>query len=508
MDGINVADTDVFTIKAGASKQFTFGIAHKYVRIVYTNGASAQSSFGLQTLLHKTAPKPSSHRLQDSIVDDDDVELVKSVLSGKTAQGNYINFQATNAGNFKVSLEEVNGVKVPITSSDSSLFDAFGSLRTSSNGNRYDVEFIYDKQSNLVDEVTVSGGTATHNASSRDVTLAIANTTTGTEAALYSRIDIPYTAGNSQLIEVTGTLDNAAIGGGTAYLFIRSSVSGSLQETAIAQSNWHYNPGDFDWSKSQIFRMDFQSLKVGRIRFDFIRNGLAVKVHEIYNDNVRNTGFWQTPTLPQYWRIYNDATYTYMEMGYGDTNNAIGLRYRIAKNASATMRAICGTVKSEGSSGIFQMPGLNRSIDNGTTPKTVSTTLIPLLSIRPSATFNSIANRGLYIPNEYSIVGTNPMRYVILYRPVLTGASWVAVDAVNSGMEYDVTASAVTGGIVVDSDYFSTNRNSESRSDGLLERAILSLGRTGVADILTIAAIRTSTSDSSTYSAMKWKEIR
>jgi hypothetical protein len=106
VNGTDVDDTDTFTLEAGAKKQFTFGIASKYIRVVYTNGAVNQTSFRLQTILHKNAPKSSSHRISDSIVDEDDAELVKAILAGKNPAGNFVNFSSTTAGNFKVSIEE------------------------------------------------------------------------------------------------------------------------------------------------------------------------------------------------------------------------------------------------------------------------------------------------------------------------------------------------------------------------------------------------------------------
>lgn len=390
--------------------------------------------------------------------------------------------------------------------------DAFGRLRTSDPSNRFDCEFIYDKQPTLIDEVTAgSGSSATHNPASRDITIAIGNTTNGTSHALYSHYDIPYTPGNSHLEDITGTLDNAAIGGGTAFFFVRTTVTGTTAETTYQQSTqWDDPLADMDWSKSQILAIDFQSLKVGMIRFGFNRSGVAVAALSVENDNVRDTGYWQSPSLPCFWRIYNDDTYTYAEMGYGDTENAIGLRYRIAKNASATMRAICVTVKSEGGADIFSMPGYNRSHPM-TASKTVSTTLIPLVSFDVAANFptsGSIANRGVYIPDSFEITSDNPIRYEILYRPTLTGASFTAVNETQSGLRYDVTASAVSGGIRVGSGFISTARNTSSGSGGILGRTIMSLGRTGTSDILTIAAIRTGTNDASALASLTWREIR
>lgn len=112
-NGVDVDDTDVFTLAAGAKKQYTFGVASKYGRVVYANGASPQATFRLQTMLHKAAPKPSSHRIKDSIIDDDDAELVKAVMTGKTPGGSFINASLTTGGNFKMAIEEVDAAAYP-----------------------------------------------------------------------------------------------------------------------------------------------------------------------------------------------------------------------------------------------------------------------------------------------------------------------------------------------------------------------------------------------------------
>jgi len=388
--------------------------------------------------------------------------------------------------------------------------DAFGRIRTSGVGNRFDVEFIYNKQADIVDEVTAGSGTATHDTDSRDVTLAVGDAANGSAAGLYS-YDVPYTPGNSQLIDITGTLNFAALAEGEPFLFLRSSVTGSTVTTLYPQNEWTDNTqNNINWSYSQILSIDFQSLKVGRIRFFFSRNGVPVLTHRINNDNIRNTGFWQRPSLPAYWRIYNDDTYTYAEMGYGDTTNGVGLMLRFPVNANATMKAICGTVKSEGGLPLFDLPGFQRSANNGVTAKTVSTTLIPILSVRPAATFNSLVNRGLYIPTNYSIQANNDIRFALIFRPTLTNASWTAVDATNSGMEYDVSATALTGGTVEFSDYLAAvaGNSVSNENDGLLGRTLLKLGRTGTSDILTLAAIRTGGTNASVLSSLGWKEIR
>ena len=508
-DGSTIGDTDTYSFYASSGgTNYTPNPAFRYFRIVYTNGATPQTSFSIQTILRRQATGGSFHRIDSTLKDDSDGRLRIVVPKLRTAQNNYISQTATSAGNAKVSLEEVNGVSVPVTASDDFTIDAFGRARTSQTGQRFDLEFIYNKQPLIVDDITSGSGSNTHNANARDVVMANGGTGLSDYAFLYSHYDVPYTAGNSQLIDITGTLDNAAIGSGTAQLYLRSTVSGTTTTTTYDQDDWNKNTAStVDWTKSQILMMDFQSLKIGRIRFYLVRNGIPVFIHQITNDNIRATGYWQSPTLPISWTIYNDADNTYMEMGYGDDKNGIGIRYVIAKNASATMRAVCATVKSEGGQPLLDMNGYPFTANNAQTAKTVSTTLIPLLSIQMASTFNSLTNRGLAIPMDFDISTNNPIRYEILYRPTLTGPSWSAVGA-NSFMNYDVTASAVTGGVVVDSGYVSTAKNLNTSLSGLLGRTIMSLGRTATSDILTIAAIRTSGTDATVLSALKWKEIR
>ena len=70
----------------------------------------AQTTFSLQTSLKQTAGKPSSHRIQDAIVDDDDAELVKSVLTGK-AGNSFLNVAATVDGNLAIA-DQSNGFAI------------------------------------------------------------------------------------------------------------------------------------------------------------------------------------------------------------------------------------------------------------------------------------------------------------------------------------------------------------------------------------------------------------
>jgi len=107
VDGDNWEHVDKYTIEANHAKTFSVQPHCEYLRVVYNNGATAQTEFRLSTVLKKTNSLPSSHRLSDAIVDDDDGQLTISVIKGRNPSGDYVDFASTMQGNFKISLEEL-----------------------------------------------------------------------------------------------------------------------------------------------------------------------------------------------------------------------------------------------------------------------------------------------------------------------------------------------------------------------------------------------------------------
>lgn len=86
-DGINVHGDDVFTISANSGKAFNFPRQNRYVRVRYFNDGVAQASFNIETILSVVASKGSSHRLLDTLVEQDDAIVTKSLIAGHSTAG-------------------------------------------------------------------------------------------------------------------------------------------------------------------------------------------------------------------------------------------------------------------------------------------------------------------------------------------------------------------------------------------------------------------------------------
>jgi hypothetical protein len=122
------ADGDNYTIAAGKSKSFSFQPPRRYFKVTYTNGGLPQTVFDIETILHKTRAKPSSHRMGDNVVLEDDAELVKAGITAEdTDTGLFTNIRAVQGDsgyNLKVSLDQVE----PTTNSVQVIDYAHGEL--------------------------------------------------------------------------------------------------------------------------------------------------------------------------------------------------------------------------------------------------------------------------------------------------------------------------------------------------------------------------------------------
>ena len=153
------------------------------------------------------------------------------------------------------------------------------------------------------------------------------------------------------------------------------------------------------------------------------------------------------------------------------------------------------------------------SVGNEESFISVSTTLIPILSIRLDTVFpanGSITNRTSVIPLKTMVFTEDaPCYFKVLYNATLTNPVWADYNTTHSGVQYDVSASAVSNGIEIDAGYVGTGRNvGAADALNLASELALTLDIAGTtSDTLTIAAIRTGTSNTDVGAIIQWKEL-
>ena len=204
----------------------------------------------------------------------------------------------------------------------------------------------------------------------------------------------------------------------------RSSVTGSLVNTEISQSNWNVDPLDgngpsgltLDLAKVQIIWFDFEWLGSGTVRCGFIINGAYIHCHSFQHANVTEGTYITTASLPVRVEITNLDTTA----------------------SSSTLKQICTTVLSEGGYEIRGTAASAKLPINSPRDLAVVSTQYPLISLR----LKSNRLDGIAILDSLNVLGiTNNANYCweIVQGGVTTGGSWVSAHA-DSLVEYNITA--------------------------------------------------------------------
>ena len=401
---------------------------------------------------------------------------------------------------------------------DSRDLDAFGRLRTSNPFNTFDIQFTYGLEPLFFEETNTNAGDVTHVANSSAARLTTGGTTSGDGTKFQTAEYFRYQPGKSQLVVWTCILGSKTsnvrkrIGlfdddngfffeqdGSNLKIVRRTKTSGSVVDNAVNQSSWNLDvlngsgPSGItlDESTDNIYVIDFQWLGAGRIRYGLDFGGQINYVHEIKFANTETVPFTVTGDLPFRAEIFNTAT-------------AAG---------TTTYDFTCMAISSEGGFNPLGIPGSTqntalRNVTTGNDP-------LPIISIRPRTTLNSITYRGTIIPKAFEIMSEDAsIRYEIVLNGSLTGASFANVDTTNSGVMVDVAATAISGGLIIDSGFLTGARDkTESGHIGedLMNKLFLSNDVAGTTtDILTIAIsiINSAGTASDCGGSFTWKEER
>jgi len=368
--------------------------------------------------------------------------------------------------------------------------DAFGRLRVSQPYTLFDSQNRYTAD-NQFDASTSGTGSSTFNTNQASVSMSVTAGGVGSVVRQTFR-SFPYQPGKGLLVLATFQMDNGTsanlnqkVGyfntqngvffqrtGGTNSFVMRSYTGGLADDSrAVTQANWNGDKLDgtgasgltLDLTHPQILWMDFEWLGVGSVRCGFIINGQYIVCHTFNTANVYGTTVYMTTAI-------------------------LPVRYEITTTTSAvaaTLTQICCSVVSEGG---FEQTSVDHVARRTTILGTIGGTFLPLVSIRLA----SGRTGAVVLPNRVQVLPTTSQNYevALIKNPTLTGASWTAVPT-DSNVEFDVAASATTGGSIVQTDYV-TASGASGISNTSLPNAYnfdLQLGATiaGVSDIYTVA---------------------
>lgn len=368
---------------------------------------------------------------------------------------------------------------------DSANLDAFSRLRVSDPNTLFSSQCQYDTDPLLFETgATGTGSAGSHSADTRMVALAC---TAGTGTAYIQSYEyIPYQAGKSQLVFVTGllaagvaavTVDvglfDAANGiflrqNGTTNIQIvrRTSTGGSVTDNTVAQSAWNLDKLDgtgtsgltLDVTKVFILVIDGQFLGMGRVRVGFDIDGKIIYVHEFRNANSLAVPYAQTLTLP--------------------------VQMLVTATASAGAKTAyfkCASVSSEGGLSedlAYQFATPEQTVSAGSATRT------HILSLRPRTTFNSITNRSRIALTgiELVVTGAQPVYWELAIGSTFSaGPTFANVNATYSAAEYSSAVGTVSGvGLVIASGYNAASAATKSvTSAKLTQRYPITLDRAG-----------------------------
>jgi hypothetical protein len=122
MDSVSIDRTMMFTINSSMINTGSFYVGSPratFIRMRYTNDATPQTIFRLQTILYKTDKSGIAFPLGTTLVDTTTIQPVKAVISGKTTVGGgtYVDVKVSPAGAVQVggdldNVTNVSGVRL------------------------------------------------------------------------------------------------------------------------------------------------------------------------------------------------------------------------------------------------------------------------------------------------------------------------------------------------------------------------------------------------------------
>lgn len=387
--------------------------------------------------------------------------------------------------------------------------DMFGRVKVSNPLTIFDSQHRY-KRSEDYNEILTGGATSTYDVNKSMVSLNV-GTASGDKVDMESKKVFPYQPGKSLQVLQTFVFAPAQTNlrqragyysrtngyylelDGTQLSFVRRSyVTGELVETRVLQSEWNMDkldgtgPSDvvLDISKAQILFSEYEWLGAGSVRLGFAIDGNFIIAHQFNHANYVTSPYITTASLPLRYEIENTGT----------------------TNTASSLGQICASVMSNG--------GYERHTEDWTAARTstqnVSSTFYPMVSIRMAAGRTD----SVIMPSALAInpIAQGNYEWALVRNATITGGTWVNHSPSTGNVDYNITATAMTGGILVAQGLLNSSNQAASSvhlNEGF-QRFDLQLGRTNedtpVSDTMTLA-LRSLGGTQSGIAALSWVDL-
>ena len=369
--------------------------------------------------------------------------------------------------------------------------------------------FQYGKEADVWDERLVGvGATATHNASSSNVVMEVGSAA-GSSVVRQTKNVMRYIPGRSGTLTFAIRLDTPHVGirrrfglfdenngayfeddGGTYSYVIRSNTTGIVTETRVTRDNWNgekfdgngYTGITADATKQQMISINYEWYGAGIVEFAWLMKNETIPSHTFENSNTLDTVWCSTPFLPIRVEIENITGVAGTHYIYQGSNSLI-------------------------QEGEPEKLGILETISNPITGTTLQSanTFYPVVTLRLKS--DQLGAVLLLRSLQAATNDNTNIFWKLIQNGTLTDENFVDHPNSDSFAQYDVSATAITGGIDLLSGFAIAGSSSLTEID---DKAQLQLGRTGIgtiSDTYTLACASPNTNKKA-LAVLNWIEQR
>lgn len=418
-----------FSIVANTPFTTTLPVPGKYMRVVYTNGTTLQTSFSLQT---KLVVSQCSAIVDASTTVDDTTQalLTRNLNMARLDKGTYVSVKADESN--VIRTRESKDTALAINAGSTPLVQA---------------NFLYNINADIVSTTLATSGTVSYATGCAAVsTAALASSSAimatrryvscGVGRAVRVVASCAFATGtaNSTQICGMGSVDNGVFFGfnGTAF--------GVLVRNATVDT----------WTAASAFNTDkLDGTGPSGFTLDATKGNVYVIVIDGTGFGTITFGVASTPTTST-----TDFIVAH-RIAFGNSSTATGLRVPygpLMAQAINTSNTSALTIRVAGLAAFADGPsshilGRPRSVEQSSTISTTS--YVPVMSLFNKTTYQSINNYSSAVLQSISIAsdGTKGSVIIQIYdSPTLTGASYADISADTSACQMDTAATSVTVG--------------------------------------------------------------